>query len=33
MSFVLSLLLFVVVIGVIDNRLPWPTPSHVKEKL
>jgi hypothetical protein len=31
MSFVLSLFLFVVVIGVIDSRLPWPTRLPVKE--
>jgi hypothetical protein len=27
MSFILGILLFVVVIGVIDARLPWPRPS------
>jgi hypothetical protein len=25
MSFILGLILFVVVIGVVDSRLPWPT--------
>ncbi len=26
MSFVMGLLLFVVVLGVVDARLPWPRP-------
>jgi hypothetical protein len=27
MSFILGVILFVVVIGILDARLPWPTPS------
>jgi len=31
MAFVVALLLFVVVVGVLDARLPWPRPGR-KEK-
>jgi hypothetical protein len=27
MAFVLALLLFVVVLGILDRALPWPTPD------
>ena len=27
MSFILGIILFVVVIGRLDRRLPWPSPS------
>jgi hypothetical protein len=30
MAFVLAVFLFVVVIGVIDARLPWPDPKSKK---
>jgi hypothetical protein len=28
MSFVVGLLLFVVVVGILDAKLPWPRPGH-----
>jgi hypothetical protein len=31
MSFFLGLLLFVVVLGVIDARLPWPRPRRDRD--
>lgn len=27
MQFILALVLFIVVLGIIDARLPWPTPE------
>jgi hypothetical protein len=27
MSFIVGLILFVIVIGVLDGRIPWPRPS------
>lgn len=27
MQFILALVLFIVVLGIIDARLPWPTPG------
>jgi len=27
MQFILALVLFVIVLGIIDARLPWPTPG------
>jgi hypothetical protein len=31
MSFMVGLILFVVVIGVLDARLPWPKPRDARE--
>jgi hypothetical protein len=31
MSFIIGLILFVVVIGVLDARLPWPKPRAAHE--
>jgi hypothetical protein len=30
MQFILALILFVIVLGVIDARLPWPPPGGTK---
>ncbi len=32
MSFILGVVLFVGVIGVLDARLPWPRPAHAPSK-
>lgn len=32
MSFILGLLLFVVVAGIIDARLPWPRPGAARAR-
>ncbi len=30
MSFIVGLILFVVVLGVLDSRLPWPKPRDTR---
>jgi len=32
MSFVLGLLLFVVVVGILDAKLPWPRPGRTEKR-
>jgi hypothetical protein len=32
MQFVLGVILFVVVLGVVDTRLPWPRPGRSKDE-
>jgi hypothetical protein len=32
MSFIVAVVLFVVVVGIVDARLPWPDPSSRQRK-
>ncbi len=32
MSFLLGLLLFVVVVGILDAKLPWPRPRETEKR-